>query len=264
MPVIFGLFLYAMGTLVLNCTFARGGEWGWWWFNRGRSEFGSDVVAVLPKTGDQFIILWRRIRPPPRSFDIGLEMNKDSVKLDRIRKRAVDLPCVCLRSTSRLEDLDYRPPQRSSHNIATKSHTRIRPPHHAPSSHPSQHVQLSYFRRHAQRYNSDRHSRFRHTPCGIARNEALEVDANPQRNPRQPRVSHETSDVPKWTMSTGWSPTGVWRGCIGGGFWRVRKRLGGRVFGIVALDWIGILNRNVRLVEIENSVVVTLDGRSCL
>ena len=75
MSVVFGVtFLYATGTLTLNGAFARSGEWGWGRrFERGRSESGSDVVAVLPETRDQLIVLWRRIRSPSRSFDVGLE-----------------------------------------------------------------------------------------------------------------------------------------------------------------------------------------------
>lgn len=264
--VIFGVpFLYATRALTLSGAFAWNGEREWWSNWRRGGEPGSSVVAVSPETRDQLIVLWRRICSPSCSLDISLRSVQQVRKTGLDSKKCeFDLPCVCLRNTSRLEDPGHRPPQRSSHNIATVSHTRIHPPLRAPSSHPSQRVRRTCFRRHAQRYSSDRRSRPQHTPCGIAHNGALEVGVNPHRNPRQPRASREASDVPKWLMWTGWPPPGVWRGYTGGGSWRGRKRLGGRVFGIVALDWIEILNRSVRLVERESSAEATSGGISCL
>ena len=90
------------------------------------------------------------------------------------------------------------------------------------------------------------------------------MGADPRRNPRQPRVSHETSDVPEWTMSIGWSLLGVWRGYIGRGFWGGRRRLGGRASEVAVLDCTGILNRSVRQVETESSAEATSGGISCL
>lgn len=65
-------------------------------------------------------------------------------------------------------------------------------------------------------------------------------------------------------MSTGSSPPEVLRGSIVGGFWRGLRRLGDRAFGVVVLDWIEILNRNLRLVEKESSEEATSGGISCL
>jgi hypothetical protein len=45
----------------------------------------------------------------------------------------LELPCVCLRNTTRLEDLGRHLPRRSSHNIATRFRTRTHPLLHAPS-----------------------------------------------------------------------------------------------------------------------------------
>ena len=78
--MIFGIaFLYAARTLVLSYAFAerRDRGWGFNW-RRRRDEAGSDIVAVLPETRDQLIILRRGIRSPPCPFDISLETNEES------------------------------------------------------------------------------------------------------------------------------------------------------------------------------------------
>ena len=76
--VIFDIaFLYAARALALKRASARSGGQGRGFCWRRRGETGPDIIAVLPETRDQLIILGRGIGSPSCPFDISLESNEE-------------------------------------------------------------------------------------------------------------------------------------------------------------------------------------------